>query len=54
MSETQETTASNADALVDSNTLMVRIGSDIVDQDISDAPRSIRLRAGIPEKDLIL
>jgi len=43
-----------AGALVDENSQMVRIGSEIVEQAINVAPRSIEMRAATTEKDLTL
>lgn len=40
-----------ASAIVDDDTLMVRIGKEIVDQALNSAPRSIRLRAASPTKE---
>jgi trimethylamine--corrinoid protein Co-methyltransferase len=42
-----------AGALVDEDSSMVRIGRDIVDQTLATAPRSYRLRAGDPERDML-
>ncbi|MEM7490398.1 MAG: trimethylamine methyltransferase family protein [Pseudomonadota bacterium] len=41
-------------ALVDDDTQMVRIGRDMVDAALATAPRSFRLRAGHPRKDLTM
>lgn len=41
-----------AGALVDEDSFMVRIGSDIVEAAIASAPKSIQMRAGSREKDL--
>ncbi|MEM6826135.1 MAG: trimethylamine methyltransferase family protein, partial [Pseudomonadota bacterium] len=42
----------SAGALVDPDTEMVRIGRDIVEGALLSAPKSFRLRAGVPERDL--
>ena len=41
----------NAGAIVDDETQMVQIGSDLVDQALKSAPRSIRLRAACQERE---
>jgi len=41
-------------ALVDEETHMVRIGREMVEQALATAPKSITLKAGSPQKDLVL
>lgn len=44
----------SAGAIVDESTAMVRIGRDLVEEALSTAPRSINVRAGSSDRDLVL